>query len=108
MNTVQSQSTNRGFLLMLVCVSIFALTCVGHGKVLFYDDFDDGKIDGKYEFKNHPGKWEEKGGVITQTQESPGDHTYLVLDGGFKEPHTGLVMQPLRLSIPAHSTSISK
>jgi hypothetical protein len=92
MNVVHSQLTNRYFLLMLAFVSIFALTSSIYGEVLFYDDFDDGKIDGKYEFKNHPGKWEEKGGVITQTQESPGDHTYLVLDGGFKEPHTGLVM----------------
>ena len=82
---------NRFFVLMLIMVYLFFAHSVMQGKVLFYDDFDDGKIDNKYEFKNHEGKWVEKGGVISQTDPAPGDHTYLVMAGDFEEPHTGLV-----------------
>ncbi len=89
---IGSYSIRTFIILTLVLIGVFLLNPVAHSKILFFDDFDDGKIDAKYEFKDHPGKWEEKGGVITQTQESPGDHTYLVMNGGFKEPHTGLVM----------------
>ena len=92
MNILKSLSTHKSLLSILVCAAIFAWTSISFGEVLYYDDFEDGKIDGDYEFKNHEGKWVEKGGVISQTHEAPGDHTYLVLDGGFKEPHTGLVM----------------
>ena len=73
---------------MLACLTLFAWSVSTHAEVLYLDDFEDGKIDAKYEFKNHEGDWVEKGGVITQTDESPGDHTYLVLNGGFEEPHT--------------------
>ena len=82
---------NRFFVLMSIMVYLFLAHSVMQGKVLFYDDFDDGKIDNKYEFKNHEGKWVEKGGVISQTDPAPGDHTYLVMAGDFEEPHTGLV-----------------
>ena len=92
MNILKSLSTHKPLLSILVCAAIFAWTSISFGEVLYLDDFEDGKIDGDYEFKNHEGKWVEKGGVISQTHEAPGDHTYLVLDGGFKEPHTGLVM----------------
>ena len=92
MDIAKRLSTHKYFLFMLVYATIFAWTSNSSGKVLYYDDFDDEKIDGKYEFKNHEGDWVEEGGVISQTHETPGDHTYLVLDGEFKEPHTGLVM----------------
>ena len=92
MNIVKSLSTHRSLLSILVCTAILAWVPTSFGEVLYLDDFEDGKIDGKYEFKNHDGDWVEKGGVISQTHEAPGDHTYLVLDGGFPEPHTGLVM----------------
>jgi len=82
---------NRSFVVILIMVCLFLLHTIVQSKVLFYDDFDDGKIDKKYEFKNHPGKWVEKGGVITQTNPTPGDHTYLVMAGDFEEPHTSLV-----------------
>ena len=80
----------RSFMLACLILSFWAVGA--HAEVLYLDDFEDGKIDAKYEFKNHEGDWVEKGGVITQSEESPGDHTYLVLNGGFEEPHTGLVM----------------
>ena len=92
MRIVKSQSAYKYFLFMMMAFAIFVWTPRGFGEVLYLDDFEDGKIDGKYEFKNHEGDWIEKGGVISQTHESPGDHTYLVLDGSFPEPHTGLVM----------------
>ncbi|MBC8233834.1 hypothetical protein H8E77_30160 [bacterium] len=65
---------------------------IAYGKVLWKDDFEDGKIDGKYEMMNHPGKWVEEDGVIKQTDPAPGDHTYLIIPGDFPEPHTGVVM----------------
>ena len=92
MNSVKSLSTHKYLLSMLVYATIFLCASSSFGEVLYLDDFEDEKIDGKYEFKNHDGDWVEKGGVISQTHEAPGDHTYLVLDGGFPEPHTGLVM----------------
>lgn len=49
------------------------------------------KIDARYVFMNHPGKWVEEDGVIKQTNPSPGDHTYLIIQGGFAEPHTAIV-----------------
>ena len=82
---------NWPFVLILITACLFLSQSTVQSKVLFYDNFDDGKIDKKYEFKNHPGKWVEKGGVISQTEPNPGDHTYLVMAGDFKEPHTGLV-----------------
>ena len=62
-----------------------------YAKVLWMDTFDDGKIDAKYKFQNHDGKWIEKDGVISQTNPAPGDYCYLVYQGGFAEPHTGIV-----------------
>ena len=85
MNSVKNLSTHKSLLPILVCLAIFAWIPTSSGEVLYLDDFEDGKIDGKYEFKNHDGDWVEKGGVISQTHEAPGDHTYLVLDGGFPE-----------------------
>ena len=76
----------------LIFAAAFLSAATSFSEVLYFDDFDDGKIDPKYEFKNNEGDWVEEDGVIRQTHESPGDHTYLVLDGGFEEPHTGLVM----------------
>lgn len=92
MNIFKSLSTHKHFIFILVYAAFFAWTSTSSGEVLYFDDFEDAKIDGKYEFKNHDGDWVEKGGVISQTHENPGDHTYLVLDGGFPEPHTALVM----------------
>ena len=82
---------NQSFASILLITCFFPSSAFVEAKVLFYDNFNDGKIDKKYEFKNHHGKWVEKGGVISQTNPTPGDHTYLVLAGDFKEPHTGLV-----------------
>jgi len=91
MKTIQDDSMRNFFTVTLVWVSVLLWSTVAQGKVLFYDNFDDAKIDPKYEMKNHPGKWVEKGGVISQTNPTPGDHTYLIMPGGFAEPHTGLV-----------------
>ena len=65
---------------------------IAYGKVLWMDDFEDGKIDAKYVMMNHPGKWVEEDGVIKQTNPAPGDHTYLIIPGDFPEPHTGIVL----------------
>jgi hypothetical protein len=62
-----------------------------HGALLWFDDFDDEEINGDYVFKNHPGEWKEEDGVIKQTNPSPGDHTYLIIEGGFPEPHAVIV-----------------
>ena len=82
---------SQPFVLMLITICLFLSHSIVQGKVLFYDNFNDGTIDKRYEFKNNPGKWVEKGGVISQTNPTPGDHTYLVMAGDFKEPHTILV-----------------
>ncbi len=90
----RNKNSNRINILVVLgffIIITFAWTSSSFSKILYYDDFEDGKIDEKYEFKFHKGKWIEKDGVITQTQETPGDHTYLVLNGGFEEPHTALV-----------------
>lgn len=62
-----------------------------YGKMLWYDNFDDSKIDPSYVKKNHPGEWKEEKGVIQQTNSAPGDHTYLIIEGGFPEPHSVIV-----------------
>ena len=62
-----------------------------YGKVLWTDDFEDGKIHKDYVKMNHPGEWVEEDGVIKQTNPAPGDHTYLIIPGDFPEPHTGIV-----------------
>ena len=68
-----------------------AMSMTAWGGVLWYDDFNDNSIDGDYVFKNHPGEWDEENGVIKQTNPAPGDHTYLIIEGGFPEPHAVLV-----------------
>ena len=72
MNIVKSLSTHKYLLFLVVYAAIFVCASSSFGEVLYYDDFEDGKIDGKYEFKNHDGDWVEKGGVISQTHEAPG------------------------------------
>ena len=72
MHIVKNLSTHKYYIFILVCAAIFALTASSFGEVLYLDDFEDGKIDGDYEFKNHDGDWVEKGGVISQTHEAPG------------------------------------
>ena len=79
MNIFKSLSTHKHFIFILVYAAFFAWTSTSSGEVLYLDDFEDAKIDGKYEFKNHDGDWVEKGGVISQTHENPGDHTYSCL-----------------------------
>ncbi len=80
------------FFVILFVLFIFFLFCpIIFAKVLWLDNFDDKKIDPKYVFMNHPGKWVEEDGVIKQTNPSPGDHTYLIIQGGFPEPHTAIV-----------------
>ncbi len=59
-------------------------------EVLWYDGFEDGKIDEQYVMKNHPGEWVEEEGVIKQTDPASGDHTYLIIEGGFAEPHAAM------------------
>jgi hypothetical protein len=78
-------------LLCIVLGILLVISPIAHGKVLWQDTFDDGKIDGKYLFQNHPGKWVEAKGVISQTEPSPQDHCYLVIQGNFAEPHTVIV-----------------
>ena len=77
---------------VIICAGVFLLSIAAQGKVLFFDDFEDGKIDSNYVMMNHPGKWVEEDGVIKQTNPAPGDHTYLIMPGDFPEPHTGVVM----------------
>jgi len=79
-----------GLFILILALGVFA-TPVVQGKVLFQDDFEDGKIDGKYVKMNHEGKWEEKDGIIQQTDPAPGDHTYLIMPGDFPEPHAAIV-----------------
>ncbi len=78
-------------LFILSLVLGFLASPIVQGKVLFKDDFEDGKIDGNYVKMNHEGKWEETGGVIQQTDPAPGDHTYLIMPGDFPEPHAAIV-----------------
>ncbi len=92
MNIFKNVATHKYFFFILVYAAIFAWASSSCSEILYYDDFEDGKIDPKYEFKSRKGEWVEKDGVISQTQETPGDHTYLVLNGEFEEPHTALVM----------------
>ena len=79
------------FMLSLIIVLGVSLSSTVYGKVLWMDTFDDGKIDSNYLFQNHPGKWVEKDGVVSQNNPTPGDHCYLVYQGGFAEPHAVIV-----------------
>lgn len=85
----------KSFLILLSLSVTLGLFLIGssnvYAKVLWMDTFDDAKIDAKYKFQNNPGKWIEKDGVISQTNPAPADHCYLVYQGGFAEPHTGIV-----------------
>jgi len=78
-----------------IAIAVFGFALVmsmaAHGGVLWYDDFDDEELDADYVFKNNPGEWIEEGGVVKQTNPGPGDHTYLIIEGAFPEPHTVLV-----------------
>ena len=92
MNIKKHLAIHKTFFFVLVYAAIFAWASSSCSEILYYDDFEDRIIDAKYEFKHHKGEWVEENGVIMQTQETPGDHTYLVLNGEFEEPHTALVM----------------
>jgi hypothetical protein len=83
----------KSFLVMLSLIIVLgvSLSSTVYGKVLWMDTFDDGKIDSNYLFQNHPGKWVEKDGVVSQNNPTPGDHCYLVYQGGFAEPHAVIV-----------------
>lgn len=78
-----------------LAIILFGVTLVismtARGDILWSEDFDDGEINANYVFKNHPGEWREEDGVIKQTNPSPGDHTYLIIEGEFPEPHSVLV-----------------
>ena len=77
--------------LIIVLGMFLIVNPIAHAKVLWIDNFDDGKLDAKYLFQNNPGKWVETGGVVSQTDPAPKDHCYLVIQGGFAEPHTAIV-----------------
>ena len=77
--------------LSIVLGIFFVISPTVHGEILWFDDFEDGEINSDYVFKNHPGEWEEEDGVIKQKNPSPGDHTYLIIEGGFPEPHAAIV-----------------
>ncbi len=91
----QGGNEMRGLLgLFLICVVLIASTVFSstvYGKMLWYDDFEDGEINQDYVFKNHPGTWIEEKGVIKQTNPAPQDHAYLIIEGGFAEPHSVIV-----------------
>lgn len=81
-------------ILILGCLCLFSVLIVSMtatSKMLWYDNFDDGEINEKYVKKNHPGEWVEKDGVIKQTNPAPADHTYLIIEGEYPEPHSVLV-----------------
>lgn len=81
------------FICLLACIFSLILINVpiAFGKVLWMDTFDDKKIDAKYEFKDHPGKWVEEDGVLKQTEPAPQDHAYCLINGEFPEPHSVIV-----------------
>lgn len=81
----------RFLLFSIIILTFFVASPIVYGKVLWKDTFDDGKIDPKYLFQKQPGKWVEANGVISQTNPTPGDPCYLVIQGGFAEPHTSIV-----------------
>lgn len=78
-----------------ITIAVFGLALVMsmavQGDILWYDDFDDEELNADYVFKDHPGEWIEEDGVVKQVNPAPGDHTYLIIEGGFPEPHTVLV-----------------
>lgn len=82
-------------LVVSIVIAVFGLTLVMgmavQGDILWYDDFDDEELNADYVFKDHPGEWIEEDGVVKQVNPAPGDHTYLIIEGGFPEPHTVLV-----------------
>ncbi len=65
------------------------------GGILWFDNFEDNEINADYVFKDHPGAWVEEDGVVKQTDPAPGDHCYLIIEGGFPEPHSVLVKMRL-------------
>ncbi len=55
MNILKNLATHKYFFFILIYAAIFTWTSSSSGEVLYYDDFEDGVIDAKYEFKNHAG-----------------------------------------------------
>ena len=45
---------NQSFVSILLITCFFLSLAFVEAKVLFYEDFNDGKIDKKHELKNHP------------------------------------------------------
>lgn len=86
-----SKSVSRLCCLTVALAISLLIGSTVHGEVLWYDDFEDGEVDPAYVKKSNPGEWIEEDGVVKQTNPAPGDHTYLIIERGFPEPHWVMV-----------------
>ncbi|MBI1930253.1 hypothetical protein HYR99_39125, partial [Candidatus Poribacteria bacterium] len=65
---------------ILFFILFFVFFCGAHAtaKTLWFDSFDDGKLDEK-NYKYTKGKWIEEDGVIKQTGKATGDPTHAII-----------------------------
>ncbi|RKY05595.1 hypothetical protein DRP77_00405 [Candidatus Poribacteria bacterium] len=69
-----------------IAAMFLAIGLPGYAKNLWYDNFNDNKIDPRYITENNPwsagngAKWVEEDGVLKQTEPVPGDPTYCVIE----------------------------
>jgi len=88
-------------LVALVIVSLLQLSL--NAETLFYDDFEDGKIDDVYVLdapKTHIEEepdWVEEGGVLKQIEPRPGDETYAIIANGIEFPPVITVQAKMRV-----------
>ncbi len=65
-------------LMVLALISLLAGWGTASAKTLWFDQFNDGKLDEK-NYKYTKGEWIEADGVLKQTDEATGDPTHAII-----------------------------
>ena len=71
--------TCKILLSLLFFMSLVLFFTIASAKTLFFDDFEDGKIDKAFKFTGQDPKWVEKGGALSQTKKSVGDVCHAII-----------------------------
>jgi hypothetical protein len=76
----------KAYVILITITLILGISPVLFAANIWYDNFDDNKMNAAYKTPDSKTanakapKWVEEGGVMKQTEPTPGDPTYLVLD----------------------------
>ena len=71
--------TCKILLSLLFFMSLVLFFTIASAKTLFFDDFEDGKIDKAFKFTGQDPKWVEKGGALSQTKKNVGDVCHAII-----------------------------